>query len=84
MRDKLLSGVRSFISGRYYPIAVGALVLVSHIFALELTVAPIILFSCILVLLLLDSAEYILSPLVMFTYLLSRKHTPMFRSPLRR
>ena len=76
MKDKLLSGIRGFLSGYYYPIAVGLLALLSHIFALEAAVAPIIVLSCILVLVLLDSAEYILSPLVIFTTLLSRKHTP--------
>ena len=71
-----LNKVRIFLHSPLYPIFVGAIVLISHIFALEAICAPIIVLSCMLVLILCESAEYALAPIVLFTYLLSREHTP--------
>lgn len=75
--SEALNKTRRFLCGRFYPLFIGAVVLISHIFALEAICAPIIVGSCMLVLVLCDSAEYTIAPIVLFTYLLSRKHTPM-------
>lgn len=71
-----LNKVRTFLESPLYPVFIGAVVLVSHIFALEAICAPIIVLSCMLVLVLCESAEYAIAPIVLFTYLLSREHTP--------
>ena len=76
MRDKLILGMRAFFAGKLYPISLGAVVLLSHIFGLEAIGAPIIVLAFILTLFIFDSAEYTLAPIVLFTYLLSREHTP--------
>lgn len=68
--------LRAFLSGPLYPIFVGALVLISHVFAIEAVIAPVIADSCMLILFLFDSLEYTIAPIAVFVYLLSRKHTP--------
>lgn len=73
---KALNAVIGFLKSPIYPIFIGAVVLISHIFGLEAICAPIIVISCMLVLILCDSAEYTIAPIVLFTYLLSRAHTP--------
>lgn len=75
--SEALNRIRRFLEGPIYPIFVGAVVLLSHIFALEAVCAPIIVGSCMLVLILCESAEHTIAPIVMFTFLLSREHTPM-------
>ena len=68
--------LRAFLSGPLYPIFVGVLVLISHVFAIEAVVAPLIADSCMLILFLFDSLEYTIAPIAVFVYLLSREHTP--------
>ena len=68
--------LRAFLSGPLYPIFVGALVLLSHVFAIESVVAPVIADSCMLILFLFDSLEYTITPIAVFAYLLSREHSP--------
>ena len=74
--SKVLKSVKSFLESPLYALFVGALALISHIFALEAVCAPIIVGSCMLVLILCESAEHTIAPILTFTYLLSRKHTP--------
>ncbi len=74
--SKVRAELIRFLEGPLYPIFVGAAVLASHIFALEAIFAPIVVGSCMLALILCESAEHTLAPIILFTYLLSREHSP--------
>ena len=74
--SKIKDRLTCFLEGPLYPVFVGVTVLLSHIFALEAICAPIVVGSCMLVLILCGSAESALAPIILFTYLLSREHSP--------
>ena len=69
-------GLCRFFEGKLYPIFVGLLVLISHIYAIEYICGPILVLSGILILILCDGTENIIPTMVLFVYLLSRKHSP--------
>ena len=76
MKSKALGVLRAFFASKLYPILLGTLVLISHIFAVEVLVAFLLVGFGILAFLLLDSTEYTVAPMVLFPYLLSREHSP--------
>ena len=71
---------RKFLESKWYPIFIGAMVFLSHVFSLEIIAASIIVLSCASVFLLCDSTEYVMTPLISFAFLLSVKNTPAYPS----
>ena len=76
MNDKALSHLRAFFLGRAYPIAVAALVLLSHLFGLELPLVILLLSALCVALLITRSVVPLVAPFLLIFFGISTQHSP--------
>ncbi len=80
MKDKVLSHLRAFFLGRAYPIAVAALVLLSHLFGLELPSVILLLSALCAALLITRSVVPLVAPLLLVFFGISTQHSPSIQT----
>ena len=80
MNDKALSHLRAFFLGRAYPIAVAALVLLSHLFGLEIPLVILLLSALCAALLITRSVVPLVAPFLLIFFGISRQHSPSIQT----